>query len=72
MEDLPDLAPLTLPPEPGLDDVAAHSGTVVGVIWPSQLAHDAIACRSAQLAQQFPELECLGISLMCSGGIEIL
>lgn len=52
--------------------VAAHSGTVVGVIWPSQLAHDAIACRSAQLAQQFPELECLGISLMRSGGIEIL
>ena len=52
--------------------VAAHSGTVVGVIWPSQLAHDAIAYRSAKLAQQFPELECLGISLMRDGGIEIL
>ena len=52
--------------------VAAHSGTVIGVIWPSQLAHDAISCRSAQLAQQFPELECLGISLMRDGGIEIL
>ena len=52
--------------------VAAHSGTVIGVIWPSQLAHDAIAYRSAKLAQQFPELECLGISLMRSGGIEIL
>lgn len=52
--------------------IAAHSGTVVGVIWPSQLAHDAIERRSAKLAQQFPELECLGISLMRSGGIEIL
>ena len=54
------------------DAAMAAGGTVIGVIWPSQLAHDAISCRSAQLAQQFPELECLGISLMRDGGIEIL
>lgn len=52
--------------------VAAHSGTVIGVIWPSQMARGEIKCRSAHLARQFPELSCLGISLMRSGGIEYL
>lgn len=52
--------------------VAAHSGTVIGVIWPSQMAQDVMERRSAKLVQQFPELECLGISLMRDGGIEIL
>lgn len=52
--------------------VAAHSGTVIGVIWPSQMARGQIECRSAHLARQFPNLTCLGISLMCSGGVEYM
>lgn len=52
--------------------VAAHSGTVIGVIWPSQMARGQIECRSAHLARQFPALTCLGISLMRSGGIEYM
>ena len=52
--------------------VAAHSGTVIGVIWPSQMARGQIECRSAHLARQFPDLTCLGISLMRSGGIEYM
>ena len=52
--------------------VAAHSGTVIGVIWPSQMARRQIECRSAHLARQFPALTCLGISLMRSGGIEYM
>ena len=52
--------------------VAAHSGTVIGVIWPSQMARGQIECRSAHLVRQFPELTCLGISLMRSGGIEYM
>ena len=51
---------------------AAHSGTVIGVIWPSQMARGQIECRSAHLVRQFPELTCLGISLMRSGGIEYM
>lgn len=52
--------------------VAAHSGTVIGVIWPSQMARGQIECRSAHLVRQFPDLTCLGISLMRSGGIEYM
>ena len=52
--------------------VAAHSGRVIGFIWPSQMARGQIECRSAHLARQFPALTCLGISLMRSGGIEYM
>lgn len=51
---------------------AAHSGTVIGVIWPSCMAAAEKARRSAQLSQQFSALTCLGIASMRGGGIEIL
>lgn len=52
--------------------VAAHSGTVLGVIWPSCMEREKRVQSSADLARQFPVLQCLGLCRMREGGIEIL
>lgn len=50
---------------------AAHSGTVLGVLWPSYMEKSAIAAAAAALQRSFPELMHLGLTAMRPGGIEI-
>lgn len=50
---------------------AAHSGTVLGVLWPMRMKKKAVAAADAALQKSFPELAHLGITAMRPGGIEI-
>lgn len=50
---------------------AAHSGTVLGVLWPMHREKEAIEAADIVLQQTFPELLYLGLTAMRPGGIEI-
>lgn len=50
---------------------AAHSGTVLGVLWPSHMEKSTITAAAAALQLSFPQLKYLGLTSMRPGGIEI-
>ncbi len=50
---------------------AAHSGTVLGVLWPRCMAKGKIAGADEKLQRSFPELAYLGLTVMRPGGIEL-
>ena len=48
---------------------AAHSGTVLGVLWPEAMGAEAIAKASAAIAEELPKLKFWGQTRLSSGGI---
>lgn len=50
---------------------AAHSGTVLGVLWPLSMTKAQILSGVSRLRCFLPQLAYLGTTAMCSGGIEI-
>lgn len=49
---------------------AAHSGTVLGVLWPSSMDRKLILSGTAELRRFLPQLAYLGTTVMRPGGIE--